>query len=159
MAPVEDRGESRASQVSGSSYASVPWSRTPPGTTSASPRKRRLSSWPYTVTEPLGTREKAHFVAGFPRLRRAHAYASPPSSSENVARLASDLPGWALIGRDFHPLDDLSEFHEAIATSFPSDQNFLVARRVAPTEQVAVPAQPRPSPDPDKEISTIRLLR
>jgi hypothetical protein len=36
-----------------------------------------------------------------------------------VARLAADLPGSALVGRDSHPLDDFSEFPVGVATSFP----------------------------------------
>lgn len=44
-----------------------------------------------------------------------------------TARLTADLPGWALVGRDLHPQDDFSEFHEMTVTSLLSDQQCLVA--------------------------------
>jgi hypothetical protein len=34
----------------------------------------------------------------------------PRRVTETVARLATDLPGWALVGRDSHPLDDKRKF-------------------------------------------------
>jgi hypothetical protein len=48
------------------------------------------------------------------RLRFADVVASA------VARLASDPPGSALIGRDSHPLDDSSEFQEVTASFYPN---------------------------------------
>lgn len=47
--------------------------------------------------------------------------------SEVVARLATDLPGSALAGRDSHPLDDILAFLKPTTSSFPPDQPFLVA--------------------------------
>ena len=43
------------------------------------------------------------------------------------ARLATDLPGSALVGSVSHRLDDDSEFQGSIAPPFPSDQPCLVA--------------------------------
>ena len=37
-----------------------------------------------------------------------------------VARLATDLPGSALIGRVSHPLDDSQDFGASACTSFPT---------------------------------------
>jgi hypothetical protein len=61
----------------------------------------------------------------FARLRIAGAVADPG------ARLATGLPGWALAGRDSHPLDDFSEFRESPHGSFLSDQGRLVALLLA----------------------------
>lgn len=47
-----------------------------------------------------------------------------------AARLATDLPGSALIGRALHPLDDKQDFRSS-ATSFPLDQPCLVAPRTS----------------------------
>jgi len=44
-----------------------------------------------------------------------------------TARLTADLSTWALVGRDLHPQDDFSEFHEMTVTSLLSDQQSLVA--------------------------------
>jgi hypothetical protein len=44
-----------------------------------------------------------------------------------AARLATDLPGWALIGRDSHPLDDELNFVKSSHDSLLSDQQCLVA--------------------------------
>ena len=57
-----------------------------------------------------GCSPTAHTLA---RLRIAGVVAAA------VARLAADLPGSALVGRDSHPQDDFSEFPVGIATSFP----------------------------------------
>ena len=44
-----------------------------------------------------------------------------------TARLATDLPGSALVGRDSHPRDDFSKFHGVTVTPFLLDQKSLVA--------------------------------
>lgn len=48
--------------------------------------------------------------------------------TRTVTRLASGRCGSTLAGRGLHPLDDVSEFQEVIASSIPSDQPCLVAR-------------------------------
>ena len=53
-----------------------------------------------------------------------------------TARLAADPPGSALIGRDSHPLDDCSEFHEVTVTSLLPDQKSLVATQVSFSGQI-----------------------
>ena len=63
----------------------------------------------------LGIRNVIAFEAATPRLTRSRAYASPislprPSQGSLPARAGSPLAG-----RDSHPLDDDSKFHEAIA--------------------------------------------
>ena len=47
--------------------------------------------------------------------------------AEATARLATDLPGSALVGRDSHPLDDKPNFMESSQDSLLSDQHCLVA--------------------------------
>jgi hypothetical protein len=44
-----------------------------------------------------------------------------------TARLTTGLPGWALAGRDSHPLDDRPNFAESPHDSLLSDQHCLVA--------------------------------
>jgi len=44
-----------------------------------------------------------------------------------TARLTTGLPGWALTGRDSHPLDDRPNFAESPHDSLLSDQHCLVA--------------------------------
>jgi hypothetical protein len=65
-----------------------------------------------------GLNSTAHLLAC---LRINHVVA------DMTARLATDLPGSALIGRDFHPLDDYTKFHGVTVTPFLLDQQGLVA--------------------------------
>jgi hypothetical protein len=47
-----------------------------------------------------------------------------------TARLTTDLPGSALVGRDSHPLDDKPNFMESSHDSLLSDQHCLVATTI-----------------------------
>jgi len=49
-----------------------------------------------------------------------------------MARLATDLPGWALVGRDSHPLDDKRKFVTLPHGHFLSGQHGLVAPGIRP---------------------------
>jgi hypothetical protein len=50
-----------------------------------------------------------------------------PAIAGRTARLATDLPGSALVGRDSHPLDDRPNFMKSSPDSLLSDQQSLVA--------------------------------
>ena len=63
----------------------------------------------------------------------AHTFACLRIASAVVAtgaRLATDLPGSALVGSVSHRLDDDSGFQGSIVPPFPPDQHCLVARTV-----------------------------
>jgi len=49
--------------------------------------------------------------------------------TEAAARLTTDLPGSALVGRDSHPLDDKPNFMKSSHDSLLSDQHCLVATK------------------------------
>ena len=61
----------------------------------------------------------------FARLRIARAVVAAG------ARLATDLPGSALVGSVSHRLDDDSEFQGSIVSPFLSDQHCLVALAIS----------------------------
>jgi len=85
----------------------------------------------FRIREPLDIPETTHFEAHF-----HGSYARAPTHRRagwpyHGARLTTDLPGSALVGRVSHPLDDFSEFHEVTACpSLLSDQPCLVAPRM-----------------------------
>jgi hypothetical protein len=81
----------------------------------------------FTQNRTLGIRNGITFEAKYPRPTRSRAYASPiplpkPSPGSLPARAGSPLAG-----RNSHPLDGESKFHEVIAPPFPFDQQSLVA--------------------------------
>jgi hypothetical protein len=63
----------------------------------------------FTAINPLGIQDW-YFEAISPPAYPLAYLRIDPSVAADAARLATDLPGWALIGRDSHPLDDSSEF-------------------------------------------------
>jgi len=120
------RGPSGASQVTGPSSSHAPRPNTPPG--AAPPRPMTVSSpAAFRVPELLGSPDKRVFGAD---LLVAHGLAClriHRGVTTTMARLATDLPGWALIGRDSHPLDDKRTFVTLPHRHFLSDQHGLVA--------------------------------
>ena len=81
----------------------------------------------FAQSKTLGIRNGIAFEAKYPRPTRSRAYASliplpRPSPGSLPARAGSPLAG-----RDSHPLDGESKFHEVIAPPFPFDQQGLVA--------------------------------
>ncbi len=69
----------------------------------------------------LGIRKVIVFEAATPRLTRSRAYASPASLPRPSQGSLPARAGSPLAGRDLHPLDDESKFHEVIAVlQFPS---------------------------------------
>jgi hypothetical protein len=95
----------------------------------------------FTPNRTLGIRNGIAFEAKYPRPTRSRAYASPiplprPSQGSLPARAGSPLAG-----RDLHPLDSESKFHEVIAPPFPFDQQGLVALSDLSPE---VSTRPRP---------------
>jgi hypothetical protein len=132
VAPVVLRGASRASQVPGPSSCSLPWSSTPPRVVVPLPFGRSHHRGRYTRLNTLGTADCC-FRGCLPTAPCSRAYASPSAAEiaprTSVARLATDLPGSALVGRDSHPLDDKLNFMDSSQHPFLSDQPFLVALR------------------------------
>jgi hypothetical protein len=66
----------------------------------------------------LGTQDHSISRLLSPRPKRSRAYASTTPSPES---LQGSLPTWlgsTLVGRDSHPQDDFSGFHEVISRSF-----------------------------------------
>jgi hypothetical protein len=104
--------------------ACVLWSWTPPGEDAPGPmsgRPPRPSGMPTPSARRngfSGLNSTAHVLAC---LRINHAV------TDVTARLATDLPGSALVGRDSHPRDDFSKFHGVTVTPFLLDQQGLVA--------------------------------
>ena len=97
----------------------------PAGCVALSPSNERDAS-AFRGADPLGTRELESFGAylaarAFACLRIIREHRCPE------ARLATDLPGWALIGRVSHPQDDSSGFRDLPHVSLPPDQHCLVA--------------------------------
>jgi len=125
------RGPSGASQVTGPSSSHAPRPNTPPG--AAPPRPMTVSSpAAFRVPELLGSPDKRVFGAD---LLVAHGLAClriHRGVTTTMARLATDLPGWALIGRDSHPLDDKRTFVTLPHRHFLSDQHGLVAPGIRP---------------------------
>jgi len=92
----------------------------------------------FTPNRTLGIRNETTFEAKYPRPTRSRAYASPiplprPSQGSLPARAGSPLAG-----RDLHPLDSESKFHEVIAPPFPFDQQGLVALFVLPATRPGI---------------------
>ena len=142
-------GDTRASQVSGSSSCCVPDSNTPPGPSAARP-SRALGSgrpptafaggpyvrlpWPRVPSPRFRLRPRQRL--GHPGMTisglnaPAHTFACLRIARAVVAtgaRLATDLPGSALVGSVSHRLDDDSEFQGSIVPPFPPEQPCLVA--------------------------------
>jgi hypothetical protein len=90
--PVSSRGEVRASQVSGPSSSSVPWSKTPPGAVHCSPMAQR-PPWPSGCMKP--------WAPGMPSFRGCISHgphARVPTHRRTRYRLrrkARYRPGWA----------------------------------------------------------------
>jgi hypothetical protein len=64
-----------------------------------------------------------------------------------VARMATDLPGSALVGRDSHPPDDIQDFANFPHSSLLPDQQCLVAPVIRPlkgTAQAVITAVAQP---------------
>lgn len=82
----------------------------------------------FTENRTLGNRNVIVFESVTPWLTRSRASASPAPSPEPSQ---GSLPAWTgspLAGRDSHPLDYESKFHEVIASPpIPIDQQSLVA--------------------------------
>jgi hypothetical protein len=106
--PLTLHGQTGVSQVTGSSSSNVPRSATPP---------RETPPRPLTVASPTAFR--VFDLLGFPGRRisglypAAHLFACLRINrpvTVTAARLATDLRGWTLIGRDSHPLDDKPNF-------------------------------------------------
>jgi hypothetical protein len=121
------RGEARASQVTGPSSASVPWSHTPPDMVHSSPTTRR-SPWCLQVHQDPGHPGRVE-VSGPPAPwpTRSPAYASPrpfltPAQGWLPARVGSPLAG-----QDAHLLDDTQSFMKALHPPVPIDPHCLVA--------------------------------
>jgi hypothetical protein len=113
------RGETRVSQVSGSSSSYAPQPSTPPVRFVSRPVSIRCAL-AFRVAQPLGTPEYSGFEAVSPRLTRLRTYASTtPLPALPQGSLPIQL-GSVLIGRVSHPLDDLLEFQAVTAASFPS---------------------------------------
>jgi hypothetical protein len=115
--PRRARGQTGASQVTGPSSSSVPRSSTPPR--EAPPRPMPVTPpAAFRVGDPLGFPGKYSFRGCIPT---AHVFAclriNRPVAG-TAARLTTDLPGSALVGRDSHPLGNSSGFH-GITASFP----------------------------------------
>jgi hypothetical protein len=124
--PARTRGPSGISQVTGSSVAAAPWSFTPPG---ASPHR------PVPVTtaaafrrgKSLGTRDKQVFGAAFPTAQRLACLRINRVVATPIARRATGLPGSALAGRDWHPLDGKPNLRKSSQDFLLLDQHCLVA--------------------------------
>ena len=109
---LSPQGETRVSQVPGPSSSCVPWSKTPPGVTAPRPLSVRSPSSSGEV-KPWTPGKINHFVAAYPRPTRSRAYASPnplPSPAQGSLPARAGSP---LAGRDSHPLDDKTRFHES----------------------------------------------
>ena len=65
---------------------------------------------PSGIVTPWADREQRYFGADSPVAHRLACLRIHPRVAALVARLATDLPGWALVGRDLHPLDDKRNF-------------------------------------------------
>ena len=100
---------------------------------------------PLTVTkllpsgrrESLGPRHQSLFEAVLPTAHTLAYLRIAGAVTGAVARLAADLPGSALVGQDFHLLDDFSDFQVSRSRPpFLSDQDFLVAPRRVTREVV-----------------------
>ena len=64
----------------------------------------------FMIRNPLGIRDISLFEAAFPT---AHLFAClriNVAVARGAARLTTDLPGSALVGRDSHPLDNSPDF-------------------------------------------------
>jgi len=123
-APSICRSAPRRSETLPGSWAVLshaPHPHTTPGVVSLAQYGRPTVA--FREDDALGTRDVSVFEAGSMRLARSPAYASPPPSPENVARLASEWLGSALSGgvRARWTTDRISE---AIASLPPSGPGF-----------------------------------
>src|SRR5262249_21264153 len=123
------RGEARASQVTGPSSSSVPWSNTPPETPPSSPRRHVCKGvlLPSGKTGPSASGMMIGFGAACPM---AHTFAClriAEAISDAGARLATGSGGLTLGRAGFAPAGRHTKFHEVIASSLPFDRHCLVA--------------------------------
>ena len=88
---------------------------------------------PSPLSRRLGTWNEHNFGATLPRPARSRTYASPSRSVStlDVARLAIDPPGSALVERDLHPQDGNLNFSLVSAPHFLPDQPFILVARDA----------------------------
>ena len=75
----------------------------------------------------LGLPGKIHFGAAVPWLTCSPAYASTGTSPPRLQGLATDLRGYAVVGRDSHPLGNRPKFVKSPHDSLLSDRHCLVA--------------------------------
>jgi hypothetical protein len=121
------RGEARASQVTGPSSASVPWSNTPPDMVHSSPTTRRSPCCLQVNQDPgpPGRLEVAGPPAPWPT--RSPAYASPRPVLTPAQGWLPARAGSPLAGQDSHLLDDTQSFMKALHPPVPIDPHCLVA--------------------------------
>ena len=116
----------------------MPWSSTPPNPSSTRPTACADDGAAFISLERLGIRDYALFEAAFPRAHPLAYLRIADAVTNAVARLATDLPGSALVGQDFHLLDDFSGFQVGRSQPpFLPDQDFLVAPSAAPPRSLA----------------------
>lgn len=102
----------RASQVTGTSLLRVPRTITPPVPPPPRPPATVVLVLPSSQGGTLGSRNDP-FEAYIPWPTPLRIYASPWLLLATAQDLATHLPGSALVGGDFHPLDDIPHFTEA----------------------------------------------
>lgn len=103
----EYQGRVGISQVSGPSSSRVPWSNTPPSQRALALSVTQLLP---SSTGTLSASGIRCFRGCIPTVHSLACLCINASVAEHAARLATDLPGWALAGRVSHPLDDLPSF-------------------------------------------------
>jgi hypothetical protein len=107
------QGRSRVSQVTGPSFCRVPQSRTSPDCNTASPYLRRRCCC-LRFTEKTSAPDMRVFRGWIPAARQLVRLRIAGVVTATVARLTSGLLGSTLAGRDSHPLNGHSAFHEVI---------------------------------------------
>jgi len=130
--PRPNRGQPGVSQVTGSSSSNVPRSTTPPRETPPRPLAVTLPA-AFRVAEPLGFPERGRFRGCYHAAHLLVCLRINRPITGATARLTTDLPGWALVGRDSHPQDDKPNFMKSSHDSLLSDQHCLVATSDLPT--------------------------
>ena len=117
-------GETRVSQVPGSSSSYVPQPCTPPARRTLA--LREYAAVAFRAGEPLGAGLRS-FRGWLTAARSLACLRIADVVTAVVARLATDLVGYPVAGRVSHPLDDFSEFRDLPHGSLLSDQPCLVA--------------------------------
>ena len=152
------RGASRASQVPGPSSCSLPWSDTPPRAAAPCALPGDCRHGRNTDSEPLGTADCGLswlFTHG-PSLACLRIAVRRDNLSPGARRKAGYRPAGLSSGRTgFAPAGRHTEFREVVASFTPFRPAFPGRTSSSPGGS----RSPGPSPEPDEEISTIRLLR